>query len=146
LPIWLRPKSIRASLLTFVPRFDIDHENWFCDVELNADTAPEPFMRLGLVRYQPYAPPELRVSEPVVEWLQIPQHRAVTVSVDESNPKQLGVEMKGTWFGQQMPAEKDFSDIRSWANGSVMKVSQRQGGANMVAADAGGIDLLLQAR
>ena len=129
--IWLE-----ASLLTFVPRFDIDHETWFCDVELNADTAPEPFMRLGLVRYQPYAPPELRVSEPVVEWLQIPQHRAVAVTVDESKPKELGVEMKGTWFGQKIPTEKDFSYIQSWTTGSVMKVSvlrRRDDGVETVA-------------
>jgi hypothetical protein len=129
--VWLE-----ASLLTFVPRFDIDHETWFCDVELNADTAPEPFMRLGLVRYQPYAPPELRVSEPVVEWLQIPQHRAVTVTVDESKPKELGVEMNGTWFSQEIPAEKDFPDIKSWTKGSVMKVSvlrRRDDGVETVA-------------
>ncbi|WP_315718549.1 MULTISPECIES: hypothetical protein [unclassified Bradyrhizobium] len=127
---------MEAALLTFVPRFDIDHETWFCDVEFHADTAPEPFMRLGLVRYQPYAPPELRVSEPVVEWLQIPQHRAVTVTVDESRPKQLGVEMKGTWFDQQMPAEADLHDIRSWTNGSVMKVSvlrRRKDGVETIA-------------
>ena len=59
--------TLEASLLTFVPSFDVDHETWYCDVEICASLAPEPFMRLGLVRYQPYAPPDLRVSEPVVE-------------------------------------------------------------------------------
>jgi hypothetical protein len=116
---------LEASLLTFVPRFDIDHESWFCDVELRADCAPEPFMRLGLVRYQPYAAPEHRVSEPVVEWLQIPQHRVVKVTVDKSEPQRLQVEMQGSSFNprQRDHDAEDDRDITTWTNGPVMKVS-----------------------
>nr|AWM06103.1 hypothetical protein CIT39_06310 [Bradyrhizobium symbiodeficiens] len=116
---------LEAALLTFVPRFDIDHESWFCDVELRADCAPEPFMRLGLVRYQPYAPPELRVSEPVVEWLQVPQHRVVKVTIDKNEPQSLQVEMQGSSFNprQRDHDAEDDRDITTWTNGPVMKVS-----------------------
>jgi hypothetical protein len=114
---------LEASLLTFVPKFDIDHESWFCDVELRADSAPEPFMRLGLVRYQPYAPAELRVSEPVVEWLQIPQHRVVTVAVDSSQPRHLDVGVTGTKFDRPRPEPDDTPYPEAWTRKSVMKVS-----------------------
>lgn len=129
---------LEAALLTFVPRFDIDHESWFCDVELRADCAPEPFMRLGLVRYQPYAPPELRVSEPVVEWLQIPQHRVVKVTVDKSEPQRLQVEMQGASFNPRQREQEaaDDRDVTTWANGPVMKVSvlrRRHDGVETVA-------------
>ena len=61
-----RQTWLQASLLTYLPRFDIDHESWFCDVNILPGSAPEPFMRLGLVRYQPYAPEALRGAEQTI--------------------------------------------------------------------------------
>src|SRR5262249_27823245 len=120
------------------PRFDVDHENWFCEVELKAGTAPEPFIRLGLVRYQPFAPPELRVSEPVVEWAQIPQDRLVVASVDKKNPKLVEVVLcgSGSTHSAAAPSGHDPGRIETLTQRPLMKVSvlkQRPDGVTDVA-------------
>ena len=71
-----QPDFMAVALLTAEPRFDVEEELWYIDVELKADLGSDPYLRLGLVRYQPHAredfvPPEggepvrLRVSTPV---------------------------------------------------------------------------------
>lgn len=116
---------LEAALLTYVPRFDVDHEAWFCDVELVPGLAPEPFVRLGLVRYQPYAPPELQVSEPVVEWVQIPQRRTVCVTIEDKRPNLISVVIQGTGrtYGGAAVAGYDPSRVESWTQRPIMKVS-----------------------
>lgn len=120
-----RQTSLEASLLTFVPRFDVDHENWFCDVELKVGTAPEPFIRLGLVRYQPFAPAALRVSEPIVEWAQVPQDRLAVVSIDTKNPKLVEVVVSGTGstHGVRPPNGYDPARVESLTQRPMMKVT-----------------------
>lgn len=66
-----------VSLITYAPRFDPEQENWFVDINVSPCGAIYPFLRLGLVRFQPHAPSNLQVSEPVVEWVQIMPERKV---------------------------------------------------------------------
>jgi hypothetical protein len=66
-----------VSLITYAPRFDPEQESWFVDININPCGAIYPFLRLGLVRFQPHAPPGLQVSEPAVEWAQIMPERKV---------------------------------------------------------------------
>jgi hypothetical protein len=66
-----------VSLITYAPRFDPEQENWFVDINISPCGAIYPFLRLGLVRFQPHAPQNLQVSEPVVEWVQIMPERKV---------------------------------------------------------------------
>ena len=73
------PATMEVALLTLVPRFDVNLENWYFDLEIDAAAAAEPFIRLGLVRYQWNAPAHLRVSEPIVEWAQLLPERKMTV-------------------------------------------------------------------
>lgn len=133
-----RQTWLQASLLTYLPRFDIDHESWFCDVNILPGSAPEPFMRLGLVRYQPYAPEALRVSEPVVEWLQIPQQRTVNVKIDSNNSRLVKVEVTGTGStsAESGPHGNETTRIESWTQHAVMKITvlrQRADGTEDVA-------------
>lgn len=133
-----RQTWLEAALLTFVPRFDVDHENWFCDVELKVGTAPEPFIRLGLVRYQPFAPAALRVSEPIVEWAQVPQDRLVVVSIDTKNPKLVEVVAcgSGSTHAAPPPWGYDPNRVESLVQRPMMKVSlmkRRPDGVNEVA-------------
>jgi hypothetical protein len=60
-----------VSLLTYAPRFDVESETWYIDVEIDPGTAPDPFLRLGLVRYQPHANRRVQISYPVAEWIQV---------------------------------------------------------------------------
>jgi hypothetical protein len=63
-------------------RGSIAQELWYADIAIDALDVDSPFMRLGLVRYQPHAPRKLQVSEPVVEWIQILPERTVTAVAD----------------------------------------------------------------
>jgi len=82
-----KPRNVNfmlVSLLTYAPRFDVDMEQWYVDVEIDPGVAPDPFLRLGLVRFQPHANRRLQVSQPVHEWVQITGFkRRVSLDVDE---------------------------------------------------------------
>ncbi|MER8492530.1 hypothetical protein NKH53_30525 [Mesorhizobium australicum] len=72
----------KSNLLTFEPRFDVDREQWFVDLQIPAPMIPNLFVRLGLVRYQPNAiSNDLQVSEPVVVWSQLFPKRSLNVNV-----------------------------------------------------------------
>jgi hypothetical protein len=60
-----------VSLLTYAPRFDVDTERWYVDVDIDPGASPDPFLRVGLVRFQPHAARNLQVSFPTAEWVQI---------------------------------------------------------------------------
>lgn len=78
-----------ADLLTYEPRFDVDREQWFVDLDITAPETPNLFIRLGLVRYQEHTiHPDLCVSEPVVVWGQLLPERTFSAWVDEVPPVQ----------------------------------------------------------
>ncbi len=66
-----RPEFMMVSLLTYAPRFDPDFEHWYVDIELDTGYHRDPFVRLGLVRFQPHADRHLQVSAPDAKWVQI---------------------------------------------------------------------------
>lgn len=71
---------LTVSLLTYVPCFDPDREEWFVDVDLRTKSAAEPFVRFGLVRYQEHSISEdLKVSEPATVMMQLLPERTITV-------------------------------------------------------------------
>jgi hypothetical protein len=47
--------------------FDPEQELWYADISIDALDVSSPFVRVGLVRYEPHAPRKLHVSEPIVE-------------------------------------------------------------------------------
>jgi hypothetical protein len=76
-----KPEFLDVSLLTFDPCFDLDREEWYIDVDLHPALATDPFVRFGLVRYQPHSiSPNLMVSEPVTVWSQVLPKRTVTLT------------------------------------------------------------------
>ncbi|MER2252887.1 hypothetical protein ABS772_23490 [Methylorubrum podarium] len=91
--------SMEVALLAYRPRFDVDAEHWYFDLDIDPLEVPEPFVRLGLVRYQANAPSALRVSEPTVEWAQLLPRREVEV---RPNGRRVTVSVKGA--GSHLPA------------------------------------------
>ncbi len=71
--------TLDVSLVTYRPKFDISEEQWYVDVALAHPREAQPFVRLGLVRYQPHATDDLQVSYPVVQWTQLLPRRTVEV-------------------------------------------------------------------
>lgn len=82
-----------VSLITYGPRFDPDQETWHVDVDLNPCGAAYPFVRLGLVRYQPNALRALQVSEPIVEWAQVMPERKLSASAKYIDKERKQVEV-----------------------------------------------------
>lgn len=108
------PETLTVSLLTFEPHFDVDREEWFVDVDITPASESDPFVRLGLVRYQEHAPPHLQVSEPVVEWTQLLPGREIKVDVQYSGSLDVlvtveGLSSIGQRQGRPLPA-KGFDD------------------------------------
>lgn len=77
-------ETITAALATYVPRFDVESEKWFVDVALYPDRVIEPFVRLGLVRYQANAKEGLCASAPVTSWAQVLPERTVQVWISKA--------------------------------------------------------------
>jgi len=71
--------TLNVGLILFTPRFNMEEEYWYADVDLGPRQASDPFVRLGLVRYQPNTAAALRVSNPVTQWIQLLPERKVTV-------------------------------------------------------------------
>lgn len=68
----MRPKTFYpVDLLLYEPHFDMASETWFCDITLDPRHTLDPHLQLGVVRYQPLAPPDLQVS-PIGEPLLCP--------------------------------------------------------------------------
>jgi hypothetical protein len=96
-----RPVSaemMTVGLITYVPRFDAEAEEWFVEVELAQTRLPWPFLRMGLVRYQPATAPALQVSRPSVAWIQVPPRRTLHV---EERPDRIEARLEGV-----APAER----------------------------------------
>jgi hypothetical protein len=78
------PPTLEVSLLTYQPKFDVEEELWYVDVTLEHEIEAEPFVRLGLVRFQPHAPPHLQVSYPVTQWTQLLPRRCAKITKSTS--------------------------------------------------------------
>jgi hypothetical protein len=105
--------TLTAALATYVPRFDVESEKWFVDVALNPDLVVEPFVRLGLVRYQAQAPEELRVSAPTSVWAQVQPERKVEISTSRDIEGRLVLEVKvgGSVSGRLASDESTEADL-----------------------------------
>jgi hypothetical protein len=88
------PQSMRVSLMTYEPRFDPVQALWYVDLALDPLDLPEPFVRLGLVRYQEHAAEHLQVSEPIAEWIQLFPSRSVSVQYKQPRLGERGVPLE----------------------------------------------------
>lgn len=105
---------MQVALLTFEPYFDIEAEEWFVDIAMDAARATDPFIRLGLVRYQPNTVdrelqvPTLQVSTPVRVWTQLPPRRTLTLK--SRLTKDGDVTLDGMVCGQASDGIKSLPD------------------------------------
>jgi len=112
--------TLTVSLITYVPRFDIDSEKWFVDITVNPSaTMIEPFVRLGFVRYQEHARAGLQVSSPVIAWAQVLPRRDLHVwhtPNSDGQPGSVTARLTGAVAARQTPyapkAERQLPRIR----------------------------------
>jgi hypothetical protein len=103
--------------------FDADRKLWYCDLMVNPGTATfAPFVRLALVRYQPYALVEAKLSRVVLaDFAQLTPERAATVTADPYNPGTLRVSISGPAPHSSTSPARVFSDRRTVISVSVQR-------------------------
>ena len=87
----------RVGVAGFPVSFDYDRQKWFADLTIDVQSfAYTPFVRLVLVRYQPFALPDAKLSPTVVaDYIQLTPERSAVVTVDPYRPRALRVTVSG---------------------------------------------------
>jgi hypothetical protein len=84
----------RVDVVGFAPQFDEARGLWFADltIDLAEVAAYSPFVRLALVRYQPHALDDARISRVVLAgFAQLTPDRSALVTADPHHPRTLRV-------------------------------------------------------
>lgn len=86
----------RVDVAGHAVHYDETTDRHFSDVVLDADDAYTPFVRLVLVRFQPYSVPGQAISSPVVvDHLQLSPDRAISVATPPDDPHRRQVVVTG---------------------------------------------------
>jgi hypothetical protein len=86
----------RVNVVGYPVAYDAERQKWYCDVAIDAAATYAPFVRLALVRYQPCALEEAKLSRVVLaDFAQLTSDRAVVVTADPYHPRQLQVTLSG---------------------------------------------------
>jgi hypothetical protein len=89
--------SGRISVAGFVPQYDDGRKLWFGDLTINLPSETYmPFVRLALVRYQPRALADAKVSRVVLaDFAQLTPDRSAMVTADPHHPRTVRVVVSG---------------------------------------------------
>ncbi len=82
----------------FAPQYDPERRLWFADLTVDLADGPTyaPFVRLALVRYQPHALDDARISRVTLAgFAQLTPDRVATVTADPHHPRTLRVAVSG---------------------------------------------------
>jgi hypothetical protein len=87
----------RVSVVGFEPQFDETRSLWFADIPMNLWTETYmPFVRLALVRYQPHALADAKISRVVLaDFAQLTPDRSAMVTSDPHHAKTIRVVVSG---------------------------------------------------
>jgi hypothetical protein len=90
-------KAGRVSVVGFAPRYDEDRMLWFADLTINLPSESYmPFVRLALVRYQPRALADAKVSRVVLaDFAQLTPDRSAMVTADPHHSRTVRVAVSG---------------------------------------------------
>ena len=87
----------QVSVVGYPVAFDAERQKWYCDLTV-ATGSPSytPFIRLALVRYQPHALQNAKLSRVVLaDFAQLTPDRAAVIMADPYHPRQLRVTVSG---------------------------------------------------
>jgi hypothetical protein len=102
------PPPVLVDVVGHEVGFDTDHQLWYCDIEINTSALPPtgaptpffsywPFVRLGLVRYQPASLRGVEVSRVVqADFVQIAPNRLATLTFP--SPTEVRVTVAGVGY------------------------------------------------
>ncbi len=97
----------RVDVVGFEPQFDESRGLWFADLTINTFSETYmPFIRLALVRYQPHALADARISRVVLaNFAQLTPDRSAMVTADPYHPQVLRVTVSGVSPRGPQPVE-----------------------------------------
>ena len=88
--------AARVDVVGFTPQFDEVRGLWFADLTIDLGPTYSPFVRLALVRYQPHALDDTRISRVVLAgFSQLTPDRSALVTADPHHPRTLRVVVSG---------------------------------------------------
>jgi hypothetical protein len=86
-----------VQIKTYKPEMEPNEGLWYCDLDIGHGASYQPFVQLGLARYQPHSVAGLELSAPVAAWVQpLPQRKG---SVTFEKNRTIVVEHYGLGFG-----------------------------------------------
>jgi hypothetical protein len=86
----------RVNVVGYPAAYDPDRQKWYCDLTIDAGNTYSPFIRLALVRYQPCALADAKLSRVVLaDFAQLTSDRAAVVTADPYHPRRLQVTISG---------------------------------------------------
>jgi hypothetical protein len=87
----------RVGVAGFAVAFDYERQKWFADLVVDVQSlAYTPFMRLALVRYQPFALPDAKLSAVVLaDFMQLTPERSAVITADPYHPQVLRLTLSG---------------------------------------------------
>jgi hypothetical protein len=87
----------RVAVAGFPVDFDYETQKWFADLTVDTQTLSyTPFLRIALVRYQPFALPDAKLSPVVLaDYIQIAPERSAVISADPYHPRRLRLTVSG---------------------------------------------------
>jgi hypothetical protein len=88
--------SKRVGVVGYPVAFDPEQQRWYCDLTIDAGATYSPFVRLALVRYQPYALMDAKLSRVVLaDFVQLTPERSVMLTADPYQPGQMRIAISG---------------------------------------------------
>ncbi len=102
------------DLLLYEPRFDIAREHWYCDICINPRYTLNPHFQLPIVRYQPLAPRDLRVSQLGEPHLckVLPMRKSSVTCQQIGETWRITVNVAGPGYGRHDPEPDDPSILQ----------------------------------
>lgn len=88
----------RVDVVGFEPQYDAERKLWFADLTIDLLDGPTyaPFVRLALVRYQPHALDDARISRvALASFAQLTPDRVATVTADPHHQRTLRITISG---------------------------------------------------
>lgn len=94
-----RDDNFLVSVAAYDPKVDEHNGEIYFDIAIDPGAAHQPFVQLGLARYQPNAVAELELSEPTTHWCNLMPERAGKVMF--KNDREFVLQVHGVGFHQR---------------------------------------------
>jgi hypothetical protein len=87
----------RVQVAGFPVAFDYESQRWFADITVDVQSlAYTPFIRMALVRYQPHALPDAKLSSvALADYAQLTPERSAVLTADPYHPRRLRLTVSG---------------------------------------------------